>query len=173
MDPSMATFLKKSSAYQTIMYNADVRGNNNRLIQGVFGKVGNLYLVEADAFFGDTDSAASTFGFEFTEVEIAGLRKKDSAGKWTGQTGYDSTLAQTSRGLILGANAIQLGFGKMPDYRFQASEDFAIKSESCVEFWTEAQKTRLLAENQDYKQAVVSGIDNGIICVDLETQPAP
>lgn len=170
MDPSMSRMLKSSSSYQSLVYNADVRGNDNRAIKGVFGKIGSLLLVEADAFFGKTDSAAATWGLDVTEVEIAGLRKKDANGKWTGQTGYVSTGAQISRGMLLGANALQLGFGKMPDYKFQASNDFGIKSESALETWMEVQKTKLVAENEDYEQAKVAGIDFGVIAVDVQTQ---
>lgn len=171
MDPSMSRMLKQSSSYQSMVYNADVKGNDNRAIKGVFGKIGNLLMVEADAFFGSTDSTATTWGLDASEVEIAGLRKKDANGKWTGQTGYvgDGSVDLISRGLLLGANALQLGFGKMPDYKFQESEDFGIKSESCLETWMDVQKTILLAETDDYKQAKVGGIDYGVIAVDVKT----
>lgn len=170
MDPLMAGMLKKSSGYQTLVYNADVRGNDNRAIKGVFGKIGNLLLIEADAFFGTTDSAASTFGLSDSAVEIAGLRKKDANGLWTGQTGYvASGVDQISRGLLLGANAIQMGFGKMPDYKFQESTDFGIKSESALEVWMDVQKTILTAETTDYDQAKVASVDWGVIAVDVKT----
>lgn len=169
MDPLMATMLKKSSGYQSLVYNADVRGNENRAIKGVFGKIGNLLLVEADSFFGATDSASSTFGLEANSVEIAGLRTKDANGLWTGQTGFDPTTDQISRGLLMGAGAIQFAFGKMPDYKFQESEDFGIKSESALEVWCEVQKTKLLAESNDYEQAKVGAIDWGVIAVDVKT----
>lgn len=170
MDPSMAGMLKASSSYQTLVYNADVRGNDNRAIKGVFGKIGNLLLVEADAFFGETLGTGTTWGLDSTATEIAGLRKKDANGKWTGQPGYDGALDLTSRGMIVGANAIQLGFGKMPDYKFQESEDFGIKSESCLETWMEIQKVILTADTEDYVQAKVAAIDYGIINVDVKTQ---
>lgn len=169
MDPAMARLLKTGTGYQALVYNADVRGNDNRAIKGVFGKIGNLILVEADKFFGVTNSASTTWGIEDNEVEIAGLRRKDTGGKWSGQTGYDPATTQISRGAILGANAVQLGFGKMPDYKFQESQDFAIKSESALEVWMEAQKTILLAETDDYKSAKVAGTDWGIINVDVQT----
>lgn len=169
MDPAMARMLKSSSNYQSLVFNADVRGNDNRAIKGVFGKIGQLLLVEASQFFGDTESAAATWGLDKNSVEIAGLRKKDAGGKWTGQTGYVFTGDQISRGFLLGANALQLAFGKMPDYKFQESEDFGIKSESCLETWMECQKTKLLAETEDYEQAKVAAMDYGIICVDVKT----
>lgn len=170
MDPLMATMLKKSSSYQNLVYNADVRGNDNRAIKGVFGKIGNLMLVEADAFFGETANPGTLFNLNETSVEIAGLRRKDATGKWTGQAGYVSTGVQTSRGLLLGQNALQLGFGKMPDYKLQESEDFGITSESCLETWMECQKTIMLAETDDYKQAKVANIDYGVIAVDVQSQ---
>ncbi len=169
MDSAMAGMLKKSSGYQSLVYNADVRGNDNRAIKGVFGKIGNLLLVEADMFFGDTDSAASTFDFDDSAIEIAGLRRKDTGGLWTGQTGYSFATDQISRGLLLGANAAQMGFGKMPDYKLQFSQDFGIKSESCLEVWMETQKTILTAETEDYDDAKVSAIDWGVIAVDVQT----
>jgi len=167
MDPSMARLLKASSTYQSLIFNADVRGANNRAIKGVFGKIGNLLLVEADQFFGATASAASTWNLEDNEVEIAGLRKLDANGLWTGQTGYTSAGAQRSRGIIMGANAIQFGFGLMPDYKFQESEDFGIKSESALETWMNCQKTVLKAETTDYNMGKVANTDWGVICVDV------
>jgi len=170
LDPFMSAMLKGADTYKTLMYNADVRGNDNRLIKGVFGKIGNLLLVEADAFFGYTDTDADLIGLNNTEVEIAGLRRKDTAGNWTGQPSYDSTVDQISRGLLMGANAVQLGFGKMPDYKFQESQDFGIKSESALETWMEVQKTILLAETDDYKAAKVASMDYGVIAVDVKTK---
>lgn len=172
VDTFMATMLKKSAKYQSLVYNADVRGNDNRAIKGIIGKIGNLIVVEADLFFGETDHTSTTIGIQDTEVEIAGLRRYDSAGNWTGQTDYDPSLAINSRGLIMGQNAIQIGFGKMPDYKHQFSEDFAIKSESALEVWTNVQKTKLLAETEDYKAAKLAGYDFGVIAVDVETDAA-
>lgn len=169
MDPLMAAMLKKSTKYQSLVFNADVRGNENRAFKGVFGKIGSMLLIEADQFFGDTDSAATTWGLDANSVEIAGLRTKDANGKWTGQTGYDASTDQISRGVILGANAVQMGFGKMPDYKFQLSQDFGIKSESALEVWMEVQKTILTVESEDYEDGKVAAIDWGVIAVDVKT----
>jgi len=163
------------NSFAGIMKDGDVRGNNNRMIDGVIGKIGNLLIVEAEQFFGETVGATTGWGLDDSEIEIAGLRQYSGANPatapWTGQTGFDYTHANLhSRGLILGAGAMMCGFGKQPDYKFQASQDFAIKSESAVEFWMESQKTKLLAENSDYKQAKIAGIDYGVIAVDLEVQ---
>ena len=73
--------------------------------------------------------------------------------------------------VALGAGMIK--FGKMPDYKFQESQDFAITSESCLETWLECQKTILNEElHGDYEQAKVANIDYGIVNVDVITQAA-
>lgn len=177
IDAHMASILRKDTAgYQNILRSADVRGDGNRLISGVIGKIGSLIIVEAPLFFGATDGVTSGFGFNSSEIEISGLRQYDGADPatalWTGQEGFSYASANLhSRGLILGAGALQLGFGKQPDYKFQESQDFAISAESAVEFWMEAQKTRLVAESGgDYKAAKLAGYDYGVVVTDLEVQ---
>jgi len=173
VDSFMATKLKKSAKYQSLVYNADVRGNDNRAFKGIIGKIGSLLVVEAALFFGYTDTNSTTgFSMEKSEVEIAGLRRRDSNGRWTGQVDYNPALAIKSRALIMGQNALQIAFGKMPDYKFQESQDFGIKSESAVEFWMNTQKTTLLSEMEDYKAAKVAGFDFGVIAIDCETDAA-
>lgn len=172
MDAAMAGMLRKDSNYQNLVFNADVRGNNNRAIKGVFGKIGQLMLIEADQFFGDTEGTG-VIGLNKTGVEIAGLRQKDSNGVWTGQDGFNYDGDLYSRGLLLGSGALQIAFGKQPDYKNQASQDFKITSESACEFWMNTQKTVLSAENSDYKQAKIADIDYGVIAVDVQVQAAP
>lgn len=170
VDPLMAAMLKKSAGYQSMAFNADVRGNDNRAIKGVIGKLGSLMVVEADAFFGDSDGqAAVPLEMHETSVEISGLRRKDAAGLWSGMDGYSFTTDQISRGLIMGANALQLGFGMMPDYKFKSSQDFDITSESALETWMAVQKTKLLAEQSDYEAAKQAGYDYGVVAVDVKT----
>ena len=167
MDASMTAMLRKDANYQALIFNADVRGNGNRALKGVFGKIGQLMLVEADQFFGDTDGSGD-IALNQTGVEIAGLRQKDGNGIWTGQEGFEYSEGLNSRGLILGAGAVQLAFGKQPDYKHQYSDDFAITSESACEFWMNVQKTVLTAEHNDYNQAKIADIDYGVIAVDVE-----
>ncbi len=172
VDSFMATKLKKSTKYQSLVYQGDVRGNENRAIKGVIGKIGSLLIVEADNFFGYTGHTETTINMHDTEVEIAGLRRKDSGGNWTGQTDFNAALALDSVGLVLGQNALQIAFGRMPDYKFQESQDFAIKSESALEVWMAVQKTTLLAEQDDYRAAKLGGYDFGVINVICETDAA-
>lgn len=172
-DASMLNVLRLDERYQTLMVSGDVRGNNNRVIQGVVGKIGNLLLVEAAQFFGATAGSSAGFGFNDSEVEIAGLRQYAGANPataaWTGQDDFDYAATELhSRGFILGAGALQIAFGKQPDYKYKGSQDFDIKSESAVEFWTDACKTKLKAENKDYKAAKIAEIDYGLIAVDLK-----
>lgn len=171
VDTPMAAKLKKSAGYQSLIYNADVRGNNNRAISGIIGKLGQLLIVEWDSFFGETEGAAGTqWQMNQSEIEIAGLRQYDAVNDaWSGQAAFDDTSATIkSRGLILGAGALQLAMGKMPDYKME-SFDFGARTESAVEFWTEAKKAKLKAEsNGDYKEAKITDIDWGVIAVDVQ-----
>jgi hypothetical protein len=144
-----------------VMRDADVRGPNNQAIRGVLGQIGQLVFVEAEAFFGFSAGKA----FSDTEVEIAGLRQYDGT-KWSGETGYNG--AQYERCLILGEGALMMPMGKMPDYKFQESTDFGIKSESAVEFWTNAARVKMTAEQDDYKQAKVAGLDFGVVALDVK-----
>ena len=178
MDSYMASLLKRSTKYQTIVPQADIRGNNNRVLSGVIGKIGRLVIVEASDFFGYTDGTGA-FNMDDSEVEIAGLRKYSTTlangtvlNAWEGQDAYETDSATAtkvvSRGLILGQGAVQMAFGKMPDYKFQESTDFGITSQSAVEFWTEAKKTNLkLDGGAVYKAAKISGLDFGVIAVDI------
>ena len=173
IDSAMKNILLQDSTIATLLQTADVRGNNNRAISHVLGKIGSLLIVEAPNFFGTTTGAVPGWAFDDSTIEISGLRQYSTitptTSPWTGQATFNYASGTVhSRGLIMGAGALQIGFGKMPDYKYQASPDFAIKSESAVEFWTQSQKTRLVAEQTDYTQAKIAGIDYGIIAVDLE-----
>jgi hypothetical protein len=181
LDSYMASKLKQATKYQTIVPQADIRGANNRVLSGVIGKIGRLVIVEASDYFGYTDGTGA-FSMDDSEIEIAGLRKYTTDGTidattpltgWEGQAAFDTDAATAaklmSRGLILGQGAVQMAFGKMPDYKFQESTDFGITSQSAVEFWTEAKKTNLKLEGGEvYKAAKISGLDFGVIAVDIK-----
>lgn len=176
IDAAMANLLRRDTAgYQTIVKDGDVRGNNNRNIKGIIGKLGALMIVEAGQFFGNTERGGDTGWYlDESEIEISGLRQLDTVNDaWTGQEGFEYTSALTSRGLIMGKGALQCAMGKQPDYLFQKSQDFGIKSESACEFWMEVQKTNLKAENKKYTAAKVSDLDYGMVVVDVKVQPAP
>ena len=166
VDPFTAANLKGNTAaggIMTLATTADMRGNNNRVFRGLIGQVGQLVIVEAEAFFGYTTDN----GLDGSEIEISGMRQYDSANtKWSGEVGFASAIY--SRNLILGAGAIQMAFGKQPDYKFQESEDFGIKSESAVEFWMETKKTKLTAEQSDYKAAKRASLDVGVVALDVK-----
>jgi len=174
IDAAMAAVLRKDTAgYQTIVRSGDVRGNMNRNIKGVIGKLGSMLIVQADQFFGSTAGSVYGWGLNDSSIEISGMRQYDGAtastALWTGQTGFDYGSANLhSRGLLMGTGALQLAFGKHPDYKWQPSEDFGITSESVVEFWMETRKTNLVAENTDYAQAKIAGLDYGVVAVDLQ-----
>lgn len=174
IDVAMKNMLLKSSGAQQMFREADVRGNENRLLKGVIGKVGNFMVVEANSFFGSTSgsilSSTGYYNFDQTGVEFAGLRKFDvDTSKWTGEVGFDRANTLKSRGIILGAGAFQLGMGKMPDYKYEAT-DFEKFSESAMEVWCGAKNTQLLAENGDYAMAKVAGYNYGSVFVDVQVQ---
>lgn len=168
MDVNMKrAFLKTAGAGATLQ-SADVRGNDNRLISGVLGKIGSFLIVEAPVFFGDTEGAILTDGYynyDSNGVEISGLRQKDAAGEWTGEEAFDG-VPTVSRGIVLGAGAFQKANGKMPDYKYEET-DFGKFSESCLETWCAAKPTKLIAENSDYKDGQVSGYNYGTVFVDV------
>lgn len=174
IDSAMAAKLRADKAgYQAIVASGDIRGNQNRNIKGVIGKLGSLLIMEAPQYFGQTAGSTSGFRLDDSGIEIAGMRQYAGANPatavWTGQEGFDYSSSNLhSRGLILGGGALQMAFGKQPDYKFQASTDFGITSESAVEFWMEARKTHLKAENTDYAGAKVANIDYGVVAVDVQ-----
>lgn len=173
IDVAMKNMLLKSTGAQQLFRDADIRGNENRLFKGVLGKVGNFVIVEANSFFGSTVGSIledGYYAYNNTGVEIAGLRKYDvDTSKWSGEVGFDQANTLKSRGLILGAGAFQLGMGKMPDYKYEAT-DFEKFSESALEVWCGAKNTKLYAENGDYAKAKVAGYSFGSIFIDVQVQ---
>lgn len=167
IDPYTAANIKGNTAaggIMTLAQHADLRGSDNRVFRGILGQIGQLVLVEAEAFFGYSTGN----GLNDTEIEIAGMRQWDANNSvWSGEDGFVS--ATHSRNLILGAGAIMAAFGKMPDYKFQESDDFGIKSESAVEFWMETKKAKFTLESgAAYKRAKITDLDFGIIPVDVK-----
>jgi len=168
IDVDMKNAFLNTAGAGTALISADVRGNDNRLISGVLGKIGSVLIVEGSTFFGYTTGAITTNGYynyDNTGVEIAGLRQKDIAGNWTGTSSFDGT-ATVSRGVVLGAGAFQKANGLMPDYQYEAT-DFGKFSESCLETWCAAKPTQLTAENVDYVDGKASGYNYGTIFVDV------
>jgi len=172
IDVAMKNAFLNTAGAGTALMQADVRGNDNRLISGVIGKIGSFLIIEGPSFFGDTDGENAAirngeyYEYENTGVEIAGLRQKDSSGYYTGTTSFDDTDVTTSRGLVLGAGAFQKANGLMPDYKYEGT-DFDKFSESCLETWCAAKPTKLEVENADYVDGQVGGYNYGIAFVDI------
>ena len=163
IDATQAADLALDSKFQSVISQGDVRGNDNRLISGVLGTFRSLVIVQADDFQGVSASKV----ISKSEVEVSGLRQLDEDGKFTGETGFEASgSVVASRALILGAGALQAAFGRQPDYKYAASDDYEITSGSAIELWTNVQTTILKAENGDYKDAKVSGFQYGIVAVD-------
>ena len=170
LDTYMKNMFLKSSGAQSLLAQADLRGNDNRLITSQIGTIGNFLFLDAGSFFGTTDGSILVDGYyeyENTGVEIPGLRVLDTVtNKWSGEDGFDSSNQLQSRGVILGAGAFQKANGLMPDYKYEAT-DFGKFSESCLETWCAAKATKLLAENDDYLDGKVAGYNYGSIFVDI------
>lgn len=179
IDAPLKKKLFGSTGAQNIFKDADIRGNENRLFSGVIGKIGSFVVVEAESFFGVQSGAIITDLYaamdNVAELQGAGLRQYVDDGttqyvpvKWTGDKGfYTATGNVYSRGLILGAGAMQQAFGRMPDYKYQESEDFGIKSESLLEVWCNTRTTSLAVENLDY-DTKIGGISNGSVAFDIK-----
>ena len=177
IDSAQKTKLLSDAGSQNVFQGADVRGNENRLINGVIGKLGNFIVVEADSFYGTQVGSIldSENYFDYSgigELLMPGLRqyKGTTTGTkvWSGESGFESSVdTLRSRAVILGAGAMQHAFGKMPDYKVQPSPDFGIKSESLLEVWTGLKATVLKAENDDYA-VNIGGISYGIVAVDCD-----
>jgi len=172
IDVAMKNAFLSTTGAGTALMNADVRGNDNRLIKGVLGKIGSFLIVEGPSFFGETDGENADilsneyYEYENTGVEISGLRQKDSSGFYTGTKSFDDTDITTSRGIVMGAGAFQKANGKMPDYKYDET-DFGKFSESCLETWCATKPTKLVAENADYVDGQASGYNYGMAFVDV------
>lgn len=155
--------LKKDTRFQDLVAQGDVRGMNNFLFKGQPVQIGQLMVSVAPIFFGtSTDRRVGK-----TKPEIAGFRKKDEDGNYTGETGFGaSTKIIAARSVLLGASAMQYGMGMEPNYNLEFSPDHKITSESLLEVWFNVQKTQLLPESADYDDARIGNMDYGVIAVD-------
>jgi hypothetical protein len=175
VDTAMKHMLMKSTGAQQVLREADVRGNDNRLIKGIIGKVGNFLVVEGDTFFGTTSGTAildsdGYYNYDKTGVEIAGMRQYDvDTTSWTGTSTFSQANTLKSRGVVLGAGAFQQAMGKMPDYKYEAT-DFEKFSESAMEIWCGTKNTKLVAENSDNEKAKIAGYNFGSMFVDVQVQ---
>ena len=161
LDSFQIADLLKDDKFQRVYQHAEVRGIGNALISHNVTQVGSFVIMEASTFAG---SSINNQLFK-TAVEIQGLRTVDENGTFSG-TGKAQAGKVASRGLILGAGAFQLGMGSTPDYKFQESQDFGITSESAMLLTMQADKCKLTAEVEDYKEAKVANMDYGVAVID-------
>lgn len=170
MDVKFKNMLFRNQASRDLLAQCDVRGNDNRILRGKLGKIGNFLIVEAPTFMGTTKKGSPIvdsrgyYKYNNNGVHTSGLRYYDKTNQaWSGEEGFDHASALQGTSLILGAGAFQKANGKMPDYSV-ASTDFAKFSESCLDVWCSAKATKLYAENWDYEDdGKVAGYNLGII----------
>jgi len=162
--------LKKSPNYRTLIIGADVRGNNNRAIKGVVGKLGHLLIKEAPTFMGEVLSQDSLWGADEVIVEMSGYHLYDKTNdKWTGQEGFDYGAELYSRGAIYGANSIHYASGLPADFKYKPSEDFDIDGELALITYNEFQRVRLKnSSGGDYRMAKVANMDANIVNVNIK-----
>lgn len=159
---------------------ADIRGNDNRLLKGLIGTIGSFVVVQAPLYFGETRSRTvgdfvSAEGYsrpKMYDVQAAGLRTYTAADKsfvpesWRGDS-LTPGAKKFSRGLILGQGAMMKAIGMDPDYKIQFSQDFKMSSESCLEVWSGYKICKYYAENGDY-YIPEAGVSHGVIAVDCQ-----
>ena len=151
--------LRKDPRFENIMKSADTRGNQNRLIEGSFGRLGAFEFITMNDFFGQT-AKKSLFK---SKVEIAGLRTIDEAGEFQGFSTFDDQLKLFSRGLVLGRGALKTGNGISPDFILQESADYKIENRSAMEVVWGFDKTILIPDDEDNVDAKLGGFDWGVI----------
>lgn len=165
--------LKLDQKFQTIVSQADVRGRDNMALSGVIGRIGNSLYIEAPSYHGQEEEVGNnTLGKSI--VEMSGLRRikvlANGTEYYEGTEAYDNEATAGTkiidRGLIVGAGAFSEGIGLDPDYKFQSSDDFAVDSESMLEWWGQAQATILTPENGDYKSAKIGNMTFGLAYFD-------
>ena len=190
LDPAAFELLKSNAGFQRVVQSADSRGMNNKLLAPVIGDVGSIQITKMprhrgairgnnnaiayNAFSGanDTVNSNNTGSFKRDQVvtEVCGLRQYDGNGRWSGQEGFGvGTTERWSRCPLVGKQAIQVGFSKMPEIRTERNEADDL-TQIIMEVWLGAQKTKWDPESRgDYDDAKQTNQDWGVVCVDIQT----
>lgn len=185
IDPYMKEQLYKDPRFQTMMATADIRGNGNRVINGVVGKVGSLIIVEVPLFMGHTRSrvagdfinknpeAANAFSHQFDKHKVVtqGLRTYTADTDWEPKAWEGDEVRarganKFSRAVIVSAGAMLKAVGRMPEYKLAYSQDYGITSGSMLEVWQGFKARYLKAETGD--NANIAGTSYGIVSVDVK-----
>ena len=100
-------------------------------------------------------------------LRMCGMRQYDDNNRWTGQPSFVKTGEVWSRCLLLGMNAVQVGFSKYPDMDMEPNRIDKI-SEVVLDVWMGAQKTKWEAESRgDYDDAEVTNLDTSAVAIDV------
>lgn len=185
IDPYMKEQLYKDPRFQTMMATADIRGNGNRVINGVVGKVGSLIIVEVPLFMGHTRSrvagdfinknpeAVNAFSHQFDKHKVVtqGLRTYTADTDWEPKAWEGDEVRarganKFSRAVIVSAGAMLKAVGRMPEYKLAYSPDYGITSGSMLEVWQGFKARYLKAETGD--NANIAGTSYGIVSVDVK-----
>lgn len=188
IDSAVETAFFTDMTTQNILAQASVRGEDNMLLSGVIGQMGNILVVRAPSFFGASKSNyfdensgyANPLG---TKLVYAGLRQYygDDASftpnSWTGTSEFATDRAGAtkklfSRCVLVGASAVQFGTGRAPFYTLERF-DHDHKAESGLSVVTNAKTTILNSSNQNSDYSVgITRNSFGAIAIDVQIPDA-
>jgi len=163
-DPIQIEQLKADEDYQKFKADGDVRGENNALFGRAVGKIGGNFIVVEAPIFKGIPVGSSLYQ---NDVDVAGLKYfLGSASTEIDFTDLPGSGVIASRGVILGANAIQSAGGETPEYTYQ-EYDHRARSDSGLRVHNQIKKTKLVTEsNSDYNVDKLNGVDFGIVVVE-------
>lgn len=184
-DSYMLSMMFTDPEFADLFKQGDVRGDNNRMIEGAIGTIRSFIVMDSGVFMGtsaegiapaingglvDADGYAQ---FNSTKIQVPGLRTyRGGDGLFVPQSWEgDKTQAGAkvfSRGIVVGKMALQFAWGREPDYKIQKSQDFEIDSESCLIVWCGLKPLQLKQENKDYTTVKASDTTLGFVAVDIQ-----
>ena len=186
VDPKVHEILKTDAGFQNIVKDADVRGMQNKLLSPVLGTLGQIMIVKmprakgtlttnsqvgyqshkSDGSAGDNPGG---FARRHVSVEACGMRQYNGENRWTGQPGFSGNTERWSRCVLLGANALQVGFSMLPTIELESNNTNNV-DELSLHVFMGAQKSKWDAEAEgDYDDAKSAGLDYGAIAIDVQT----
>lgn len=184
-DSYMLSMMFTDPEFADLFKQGDVRGDNNRMIEGAIGTIRSFIVMDAGVFMGTSDDgiapalqgglvdAEGYAQFNSTKIMAPGPRTYRGNDKAFVPQSWEGDKTQQgdkvfSRGLIIGQMALQFAWGREPDYKLQKSQDFEIDSESCLIVWCGLKPLKLKQENKDYTTVKASDTSLGFVAVDIQ-----
>jgi hypothetical protein len=157
VDQLFPILLREDPAFRELIQYADVRGNNNRLLRGYIGTIGNLDIVTVPMAHGFMVSRE----FGGSGVMLPGFRFLNKNGAVTGEKNFSIKDELIGRGVIIGQSALRLASGPAPEYVY---EEYDAKefSESILRAFMNVAPVRYREHNGDYSTNI-TGYNFGMI----------